>query len=330
MESTLPVPIAEVGEVQDNDRIGHLPQALTDALNAAREFALSEKADATRRAYASDFADFVAWCEGFDLEPLPAAPATVAAYLAALVDRKLKASTITRRVAAIAHAHKLAGHETPTAAATVRSVVKGIKRRLGTRPQKKAPLTADLVVKALRKIPADTLIGLRDRAIICLGFASALRRSELVGLDVEHIERRPQGVILLIAHSKGDQEGAGQTVAIPNGSKLRPVEALDAWLKAAGIKSGPVFRGVAKGGRVLEERLCDRQVARIVKQAARRIGLNADLFAGHSTRSGFATTAGRHDLVGTAAHLRHAKIDTTRGYIQAEDAFANHAGSKFL
>jgi site-specific recombinase XerD len=328
--TTLPVPVAPAGDVQDNEAIGHLPRALVDALSAARDFALSEQSDATRRAYSSDLADFAAWADGFGLAHLPASSATVAAYLASLVDRKLKASTITRRVAAIAHAHKRAGHETPTGAATVRAVVRGIKRRLGTRPVKKAPLTDNLVAKAIRKTPSQTLIGLRDQALLLTAFAGALRRSEVVGLDVEHIDRRPEGIILLISRSKGDQEGQGQTVTIPNGTKLRPVEALNAWLKAAGITSGPVFRGVAKGGRVLPGRLCDRQVARIVKIAAKRIGLDPDLFAGHSTRSGFATTAGRRDLVGTAAHLRHAKLDTTRGYIQAEDAFKSHAGRGFL
>lgn len=327
--NALPVMIDVTGEVQDTDAIGHLPQALQDAMAAAKTFALSEKSDATRRAYRSDFADFQAWARAVRLAPLPASPATVASYLATLPDRGLKASTITRRVAAIAYAHSLAGHENPCTAATVRAVVRGIKRKLGTRALKKAPLTDALIAKTIKKTP-DTLIGSRDRALTLLGFAAALRRSELVGLDVEHIERRPEGVILRIARSKGDQEGKGQIVAVPNGNKLRPVEALDAWLKAASIKSGPVFRGVAKGGRVKPDRLCDRQVARIVKAQAARLKLSPDLFAGHSLRSGFATTAGRKDLAGTAAHLRHAKLDTTRGYIQEVDAFANHAGKGFL
>lgn len=325
----LPVPVAPA-DVQDNEAIGHLPQALRDALSAARDFALSEKADATRRAYSSDLADFSAWCDGFDLAHLPAHPATVAAYLASLVDRKLKASTITRRVAAIAHAHRLARHEPPTSAATVQAVVKGIKRRLGTRPEKKAPLTDTLVAKAIRKIPTDDLIGLRDRALLLTAFAGALRVSELVGISVETVEHRPEGIVVHIARSKGDQEGKGQAVAIPNGTKLRPVEALDAWTRAAGIASGPVFRGVAKGGRVLPGALSPDQVRRIVKAAAKRIGLNPDLFSSHSMRSGFATSAGRKNLVGTADHLRHRKLDTTRGYIQAESLFDNHAGKGIL
>jgi len=324
----LPAPITEAGTVQDNERIGHLPQALQDALRAAYDLALSSHSDATRSAYERGFADFSAWCSEFDLAPLPAHAASVAGYLASLVDRKLRPSTIAGRVAAISFAHR---HEPddPTKAATVRAIIKGIKNKLGTRAVKKAPLTDALVAKTIKRMP-NTLIGSRDKALVLLGFAAALRRSELVGLDVEHIERRPEGIILRIAKSKGDQQGKGQIVAVPNGSKLRPVEALNTWLKEAGIRSGPLFRGVAKGGRLLPDRLSDRQVARIVKIQAKRLRLDPDLFSGHSLRSGYATTAGRADLAGTAAHLRHAKIDTTRGYIQEADAFANHSGRKFL
>lgn len=328
--STLPALADAPASIQDNDRIGHLPQALQDALAAAHTFALSEKSDATRRAYRSDFADFKRWADGFDLAPLPAAPATVASYLATLPDRKLKASTIARRVAALSYAHRLAGYDDPTQAGTVKAVLRGIKRKLGTRPRKKAPLTADLVVRAVKKLPRDTLIGIRDHALLLTLFGAALRRSELVALNVEDLDFRPQGVVITIARSKADQEGRGQGVAVPSGSKLKVPDALKAWLKAAAITEGPVFRGVAKGGRVLPDRLCDKQVARIVKQAVQRIGLDPDLFSGHSARSGYASTAGRKDLVGTAAHLRHAKVDTTRGYIQEQDAFANHSGRSFL
>jgi integrase len=328
--TTLPVPASAPASIQDNERIGHLPQALQDALAAAKTFALSEKSDATRRAYKSDYDDFERWCSQFELPAMPASPAAVASYLATLPDRRLRASTIARRVAALSYAHRLAGHDDPTQAGTVKAVLRGIKRKLGTRARKKAPLTADLVVRAVKKIPDDTLIGQRDRALLLTLFGAALRRSELVALDIEHLDFRPQGVVLTIARSKADQEGRGQTVAIPSGSKLKVPDAIKAWIKAAGIQDGPVFRGVAKGGRVLPDRLCDKQVARIVKQAVARIGLDPDLFSGHSLRSGYASTAGRKDLVGTAAHLRHAKVDTTRGYIQEADAFANHSGKGFL
>ncbi|MFL5063502.1 MAG: tyrosine-type recombinase/integrase [Xanthobacteraceae bacterium] len=326
---SLPVLISPERDVRDNDAIGHLPQALQDALRVALDLADQSHANATRRGYARDFADFTAWCSQVNLAPLPAAPATVAAYIAALVDRKLKSATISRRVAAIAYHHR---HEAddPTKPATVRAILKGARNRLGTRPRKKAPLTAELVAKAVKKIPSDTLIGKRDKALLLLLFGAALRRSELVALDVADLDFRPQGVVVTIRRSKTDQSGKGQTIAVPTGSKLRVPDALKDWMRAAGISDGPVFRGVAKGGRVLPERLCDKQVARTVKKWAKAIKLDPDLFSGHSGRSGFATSAGAKDLVGTANHLRHAKLDTTRGYIQAEDAFKAHAGRSFL
>lgn len=326
--TALPALISEGAELQDNDAIGHLPQALQDALRSALDLADQSHSNATRRGYASDFADFSAWCLSVGLAPLPAAPATVVAYIAALVDRKLKSSTIARRVAAISYHHRHEA-EDPTKPATVRAILKGARNKLGTRPTKKAPLTADLIARAIRKIPTDSLIGLRDRALLLTLFGAALRRSELVALDVSDLIFRPEGVLVTIRKSKTDQTGKGHLVAVPSGKFAIP-DTLKAWIRAAGITEGPVFHGVAKGGRVLSDRLCDKQVARIVKKAAASIKLDPDLFSGHSGRSGFATTAGRKDLVGTAAHLRHAKLDTTRGYIQEADAFANHAGRSFL
>jgi site-specific recombinase XerD len=306
---------------------------LASAVDAAVDFAQASRSPATRRAYESDFRDFEGWCAAHGASALPATPAAVAAYVGALgAGRRFKASTITRRISAITFAHRQAGQEPPTSAELVRATIKGLRNTLGTRPAKKAPLTADLVLKALRKIPGDTLLGLRDRALLSVLFAGALRRSEAVALDVEHLEARPRGLLLHLARSKGDQEGKGQLVAVPMGKRIKAPEAVEAWRRAAGIDRGPLFRGVAKGGRVLEERLCDRQVARVVKARAKAIGLNPELFSGHSLRSGFVTTAGNKgaDIATTAKHLRHAKLETTLGYFQPEDAFRNHSGDSFL
>lgn len=160
-------------------------------------------------------------------------PATVAAYLAHLADTGLKASTIARRLAAIAYAHKLKGLESPTAAEAVHVVMRGIRRKIGTAPAGKAPATAKAVAAMLEHLP-DTLIGRPDRAILLIGFAAALRRSELVALDVGDIENRPEGIIVHIRQSKTDQEGLGAEIPVPRGGQLKPVEALDAWLAAAG------------------------------------------------------------------------------------------------
>jgi hypothetical protein len=155
-------------------------------------------------------------------------------------------------------------HDNPAAHAGVKATLAGIARTLGSAPAKKTALTADLLAKALRRIPED-LAGLRDRALILIGFAAALRRSELVALDVADIAHHPKGLVITIRRSKTDQAGAGFTKAVPHGRKLGAVRALDAWLAAAGIGAGPVFRGV-RGTRVLGRRLCAHQVARIVQK----------------------------------------------------------------
>src|SRR5262249_14650290 len=153
-------------------------------------------------------------------------------------------STIGRRVAAIRYAHKLAGHDAPTDDERVRATVRGIRRTKGTAPRKKAPATAARIIAMANT--GDGLIALRDRALLLLGFAGAFRRSELVALDVAHIEQTDAGLRVTIAHSKTDQEGKGATIAIVRGDVACPVKALTEWLEAAAVTEGPVFRPVGK------------------------------------------------------------------------------------
>ncbi len=207
---------------------------------------------------------------------LPATPATVAAYLAALADSGLKVSTISRRAAAIAYAHKPAGFEPPINE-SVRAVMRGVRRKLGTAQKGKAPATAEIVAKLVKRIP-DTLVGKRDKALILIGFAAALRRSELVALTLADVERAPDGIVLHISRSKTDQEGQGAQIAVPTGRKLKPVEALDAWLNAAPITQGPIFRRVIKGGLVSSEALDPQSVALIVKRWCRAARVDPTLF----------------------------------------------------
>jgi site-specific recombinase XerD len=305
-------------------------QSLENAQEAAAEFITASKADATRRAYASDWRHFTAWCAAHQQVELPAAPANVAAYLGALASAGAKVSTVRRRCAAIGDAHRHGGYDNPAAHAGVKATLAGIGRTLGAPPAKKAALTADLLARALRSIPQD-LAGLRDRALILIGFAAALRRSELVALDVADLARHPKGLVITIRRSKTDQAGTGCAKAIPHGRKLRAVQALDAWLGAAKITAGPVFRGV-RGSKVLPARLCAHQVARIVQKRAAAAGLDPTLFAGHSLRSGYISSAAERgaSLVSIAAHADHKKIDTTRGYVQIADAFRDHSGKGFL
>lgn len=326
---TLPVPVAPA-ELQDNDRLT-AARALGDALDAARDFALASKSDATRRAYAADWRDFSGWCVDMCQQSLPAQPAILAAYLAHLAERKLAASTIRRRLAAIQYAHKAKGLTPPTADVNVQAVHAGIRRRLGTSQTQKAPATAKAIAAMLKRIP-DTLTGKRDRALILIGFAGAFRRSELVGITVEDIARQPEGILVRLGKTKTDQEGRGAVVPVPQGTRLRPVESLDGWLAASGITSGPIFRQVRKGGSVSLEPLTPQSVALIVKKLARVAKLDPALFAGHSLRAGFVTSALETgaDVFAAADQGRWRKLETVREYDRRAKAFKNHAGKGFL
>jgi site-specific recombinase XerD len=167
-------------------------------------FAAAEKSAATRRAYASDWQDFAAWCAARHATPLPAHQGIVAAYLSWLAQSGCKASTIGRRAAAIAHRHKLAGHEPPTNGEGVKATLRGIRRSIGTAREQKAPATADVVGAMLKHCRTDTLLGARDAALLALGFAGAFRRSELVALKVEDLAEVPNGLRVTIRHSKTD------------------------------------------------------------------------------------------------------------------------------
>lgn len=184
-------------------------------VEAVRAFADAEKAVSTRRAYSSDWAIFHGWCVPRGHAPLPATPATIAAFLAAEAEAGSKASTINRRVAAIRYAHKLAGiTEPPTNTELVRATLRGIRRTIGTRATQKAPALAGQLRAMLDACP-DTLAGKRDRALLALGFAGAFRRSELVALEVEDLVEVPDGLRVTIRWSKTDQEGQGHEIAVP-------------------------------------------------------------------------------------------------------------------
>ena len=295
----------------------NLPAAIPQAeMDAAHGFALAEKADATRTAYRSDFAVFTAWCRARSLVWLPAATDSIAAFLAAQATAGAKASTVGRKASAIRYAHKLAGHEPPNAE-SVKAVVRGIRRSIGTAPVRKQPATADLVQQMLTHCP-DTLRGRRDAALLALGFSGAFRRSELVALTVSDLVEGGDGYRVTIRHSKTDQEGAGQEIAIPRGGRIEPVKLVQAWLQAAGISEGFVFRSVAKGGRVLAGPLSGHSAAAIVKHYAELAGLDASAFAGHSLRAGFLTSAAESGagVLKMVEVSRHKSIDMLRTYVR--------------
>jgi site-specific recombinase XerD len=308
----------------------HEITALGADLSAAVELAKAEKADATRKAYGTDFRLFSEWCEAKGVASLPALPETVASYLAsqAAVSRP---STLGRRLAAVAYAHKLAGLQTPTDAEPVKATMRGIRRTVGAAKRRKTPAVADKVLRMAALAP-DSLPGLRDRALLLLGFASAARRSEIVALDVADIEHVKGGIRVTIRKSKTDQDGEGQVIAIPFGGTDCPIAALTAWLNAAAIKSGPIFRPVNKAGTVADTRLTDKSLASIVKAYAARAGHNPDDYAGHSLRSGFLTSAAAKgaSVFKMMDQSRHRSIETLRNYVRDAELLKDHAGAGLL
>jgi integrase len=309
--------------------------ALTVAeIDATMAYAEAEKAASTRTAYAADWADFSVWCLSRGAVALPAHQGVVAAYLSGLADAGKKASTIGRRVAAIADRHRAAGYDpSPTASAGVKAVMKGIRRTIGVAVTKKHAATADIVTKMLACCD-DSLIGKRDRALIAVGMAGAFRRSELIALTTDCIEETKEGLLITIRRSKGDQEGAGQVVSLPHGHHIRPVEALAQWIEAALLPTDGkqiIFRSVKLGGK-LGGPLHGNGVARIVKKLIARAGLDRTVFSAHSLRSGFLSSAAEHkaDVWAMQRHSRHRSIDVLAGYIQSKSLFIGHAGAGFL
>ena len=228
---------------------------LAAAATQASVYAKNSKAANTVKAYESDWRRFSDWCRTYGRIPLPATTETVTLYVSDLAPR-LKYSTLSRCMASICQAHLQADLESPTRDLRVNMVMSGIRRKHGTaRASKTALLVGDL--RSIISAIPDSLIGRRDRALLLVGFCGAFRRSELVGIDVNDLQLRSQGLEVTIRRSKTDQFGIGRKVGIPYTStpETCPVRSLQVWMKASGITAGPLFRAVTKEGKVRLGRL---------------------------------------------------------------------------
>lgn len=298
----------------------------TALVGRAKEYMADSIADNTKRGYASDFRQFSDWCEAAGVDTLPAVPASVAAYFSAMADAGRKASTIDRARAAIRMAHETAGFADPTNDRHVRLALKGIRRTIGTAKGKKSPTLSNDIKAMVAALPSGN-IGLRDRAILLVGFAGAFRRSELAGVCLEHIEETSEGIKILLPKSKTDQEGEGRYVGIRRGENPStcPVRALNAWIEAAEIRSGVIFRRVDRYGNV-KETITPQSVALVVKRAAEAAGLDPAKYSGHSLRAGFVTQgaisgATETNIMRQTGHKSH---DTVRGYIRIANVFKDN------
>lgn len=295
-------------------------QAVTALPDSIKQYVSAAIADSTRKAYQTDLADFMQWGGA-----VPATPETIAAYLADRADT-LSPITLARRLVALGRAHASQGMPDPTKADLVRTVLRGVKRKNGTAQRQVVPvLKADLL--AMLPLMTGTK-GLRDKALLTLGFSGAFRRSELVALDVTAISFVQEGLVVYLRKSKTDQEAVGRKIGVPFGRTAAcPVKALQQWLDHGQISAGPIFTSVKKSG-ALGGRLSAHAMALIVKQYAQAIGLDADNVSGHSLRSGLVTSAAQ---AGIAMHkiqqqTGHRGLEMLHRYIRDANLFTDNAG----
>lgn len=293
------------------------------------------KANHTIDAYESDWNDFCDWCRYHHQTSYPAKPETIVNYINDLADYA-KASTIRRRISAISENYNASEDhvENPCRAWIVKEALIGLTRLKGTVQKGKTPIYWEEIEEMIHRMDLSSLQALRDRAVLLLGFMGAFRRSELAGLDVEDIRKYPQGIVVTIRHSKTDQTSAGQQIGIPylSHSSMDCIHALQEWLTAAGITSGPLFRSFLKNGKVSSRRLSDKSINLIVKKYAASIGLNPEMYGAHSLRHGFATYAA---LQGVEERLimkqtRHRSVEMVRRYINEADLFTNNPIDKIF
>ncbi len=293
------------------------------------EYMSAAKSSNTLKAYQSDWQGFEQFCVLAGMESLPASPDTVVAYLVTLAEDH-KVSTLERRIASISQAHQAAGFATPTSDIQVRVLMQGIRRTNGTSQTQKAPaVSAD--IKVMVSTLSNNLLGIRDRALLLIGFSGAFRRSELVSLDVEDLTFSREGLIINIRKSKIDQEGNGRKVGIPYGSNCEscPVRSLQLWLEESGITEGPVFRSVNRHGNLQTGRLSDKAVALVVKRCAEAAGLDSSKYSGHSLRAGMATSAAaagcsERKIMDQTGHRSTAMV---RKYIRGGSLFLDNASA---
>lgn len=287
------------------------------------------RAGSTLRAYSHDWQQFRLWCERNALIALPASSQTVILYSTDLTKNQLKKwNTLSRRLAAISQLHSQAGFESPTRSWVVKQFLQGLRRELGVAPARKKPLLVADLQEIVKQIP-DSMLGKRDRALLLVGFTGAFRRSELIGLNIEDLEETRDGMVVHIRRSKTDPEGEGRKLGIPRGVDRAtcPIRAILEWSAAAQLSSGPLFRSVNRHGQVLGARLSGEGVAMVVKRYADNLGYDPAQFAGHSLRSGLATSAAAAGKSERAImnQTGHRSVSTLRRYIRDGNLFRENA-----
>ena len=282
----------------------------------------NSKSSNTLRAYSSDYKDFSVFCAKNNFSSLPTNPKILALYLTHL-SQTSKFSTLKRRIASISVVHKLKGHYIDTKHPLIIENLLGIKRKNGSNQKAKKPiLINDLkeIIKVINQVKTKEIKKLRDKALILVGFAGGFRRSELVDIEHSDVEFVREGVKIFVKRSKTDQSGEGMTKAIPSFTTTAycPVIHLEHWMMSKEKKRGKVFP------------LSDKSVALIIKKYANLAGLDGEKYAGHSLRSGFATSTAESGAEerNIMAMTGHKTTQMVRRYIKEANLFKNNALNK--
>ncbi len=322
---------------------------------SVRQALRTSLAENTRRAYRSGWQRFAVYCNRRQVDPLAATPENVAEFLVAMAagqeaprtgteaEKPLALGTIRICLAAINRRYGGRKLESPARHLTVASVLRGLGRLADERPRQVKALREHEIAAILACCDRQAAqkeqraIATRDAAVIAVGFAGALRRSEICQLRLDDVEflggpGEAGGMFLHVRRSKTDQLGEGQSIAVPEGAFIRPVERLRRWLALSGATAGPVFQTLWRGGRPRGRALHPTDVARLVKRCVSVIGLDPADYSGHSLRAGFVTSAAVHSarLDKIMEVTRHASAGMVLRYIRQADAFKDHAGTAFL
>ena len=307
-------------------------------------------AENTKIAYGKGWRCFQDYCSENGIEnALSAMESDVAKFFVKLASQPSKASgkvlsigTLMLYRSGINRKYVEAGKVSPTNHTRVKQVIKGLSRIRGEKPRQVKAVREYDIIRMLKSCEEKKLIGIRDAAIIALGFAGALRRSEICSLRVEDLEISPfeeyegngypSRMFLHIRKSKTDQESKGQKIAIIDGKLINPIGRLQAWLSAAKITQGPLFQTMRRGGKLMGSPMHHSDIPRILKHYAEKIGLDPREIAGHSLRSGFVTSAAaNHARLDKIMEVtRHTNTSTVMKYIRDVNSFQDHAGENFL
>jgi len=276
----------------------------------------------TLRAYQSDYNDFSLFCSKNGLQAMPTQPKILALYLTHLSSYS-KYSTLKRRLASISILHKTKGHYIDTKHPIIMENLMGIKRTNGSNQKGKKPLLIrdlKVLIQAIHQSKEKDSKKIRDKALILIGFSGGFRRSELVDIEYEDIEFVNEGLKIFVKRSKTDQSGEGMTKAIPyfDNKNFCPVKSLKNWIKVSGLKKGKIFN------------ISDKSVALIIKKYANCAGLDGHKYAGHSLRSGFATSTAESGAEerNIMAMTGHKSAEMVRRYIKDANLFKNNALNK--